>query len=52
VSGPQPNLKKNEITPDLPMDAGELLNLFAAWVPDARLRQKILVDNPAKLYRF
>jgi len=52
VSGPQPGRKKEEIIPDLPMDAGHLLNLFAAWVPDAQLRQKILVDNPAKLYRF
>ena len=52
VSGPQLGLKKSDITPDLPMDAGRLLNVFAAWVPDARLRQKILVDNPAKLYRF
>ena len=52
VSGSQLGLKKTDITPDLPMDAGHLLNVFAAWVPDAQLRQKILVDNPAKLYRF
>jgi predicted TIM-barrel fold metal-dependent hydrolase len=52
VSGPQPGRRKEEIIPDLPMDAGHLLNVFAAWVPDAQLRHKILVDNPARLYRF
>ena len=33
-------------------DAGELRNLLATWVPDAALRHKILVDNPARLYDF
>jgi predicted TIM-barrel fold metal-dependent hydrolase len=31
---------------------GELLDLFAKWVPDARMRKRILVDNPAKVYGF
>ena len=38
--------------PNLPDDAGHLLNLFARWVPDAELRRKILVENPARLYGF
>jgi len=29
-----------------------LLDLLALWAPDAGLRQKILVDNPAQLYDF
>jgi predicted TIM-barrel fold metal-dependent hydrolase len=29
---------------------GHLLDLFNAWTPAADLRQKILVDNPARLY--
>ncbi|MET0543375.1 MAG: amidohydrolase family protein [Variovorax sp.] len=33
-------------------DAGELRNLLATWVPDAAQRQRILVDNPARLYGF
>lgn len=33
-------------------DAGRLLDQLFAWVPDAALRQRILVDNPAKLYGF
>jgi predicted TIM-barrel fold metal-dependent hydrolase len=37
---------------NLPDDAGHLLNLFARWVPDAELRRKILVENPARLYGF
>jgi predicted TIM-barrel fold metal-dependent hydrolase len=33
-------------------DAGSLFDQFCDWVPDAALRQRILVDNPAKLYGF
>ena len=31
---------------------GDLLDALADWVPDAGLRQRILVDNPARLYGF
>jgi len=31
---------------------GELCDQLAAWVPDAATRNKILVDNPARLYGF
>jgi predicted TIM-barrel fold metal-dependent hydrolase len=31
---------------------GTLLDLLAAWAPDALLRRRILVDNPARLYGF
>ncbi len=38
---------------DTPMpDAGHLLDLFQDWVPDADIRRRILVDNPARLYSF
>lgn len=30
----------------------ELFNLLAQWAPDAATRQKILVDNPRKLFGF
>jgi len=30
----------------------DLFNLLAQWMPDAAVRQKILVDNPAKLFGF
>lgn len=43
---PHPRLDK-----DMP-DDGHLLDLFNAWTPDAALRKKILVDNPARLYGF
>ena len=33
-------------------DAGQLLDLFHDWVPDAATRHAILVDNPAALYGF
>jgi 2-pyrone-4,6-dicarboxylate lactonase len=31
-------------------DTGELLNLLADWAPDAADRQRILVDNPERLF--
>jgi predicted TIM-barrel fold metal-dependent hydrolase len=33
-------------------DDGALLDLLTEWAPDPAVRQKILVDNPAALYRF
>ncbi len=33
-------------------DTGTLFDQFCAWVPNAETRQRILVDNPAKLYGF
>jgi predicted TIM-barrel fold metal-dependent hydrolase len=33
-------------------DAGHLLDLFQEWTPDAGVRHRILVDNPARLYNF
>jgi 2-pyrone-4,6-dicarboxylate lactonase len=41
---PHPN-----ITKDMPND-GELVNLFAKICPDPALRQRILVDNPTRMY--
>jgi len=40
------------IAPPYPADDGLMLNLLARWVPDAAIRKKILVDNPARLYGF
>ena len=31
---------------------GDMADLLERWVPDASLRQQILVDNPAALYGF
>ena len=31
---------------------GDLLDLLALWAPDERVRNRILVDNPARLYDF
>lgn len=43
---PFPNM--SDATPDL----GHLVTLFGDWVTDPALRQRILVDNPARLYAF
>jgi predicted TIM-barrel fold metal-dependent hydrolase len=42
----------SDVSPLLRIDDGHLLNLLATWVPDADLRNTILVDNPATLYAF
>jgi len=31
-------------------DDGELVDIFASWIPEAATRKRILVDNPAALY--
>jgi D-galactarolactone isomerase len=33
-------------------DVNYLFDLLARWVPDPRVRQRLLIDNPAKLYGF
>jgi predicted TIM-barrel fold metal-dependent hydrolase len=33
-------------------DDGALLDLLGDWIPDAALRRRVLVDNPAALYDF
>jgi predicted TIM-barrel fold metal-dependent hydrolase len=42
----------SDIAPPYPNDDGLLLNQLPKWVPDAAIRRKILVDNPARLYGF
>jgi predicted TIM-barrel fold metal-dependent hydrolase len=44
--------KATDIAPLLQIDDGRVFNLFAAWVKDAAVRRAILVENPARLYRF
>ncbi|PWC11950.1 2-pyrone-4,6-dicarboxylate hydrolase [Brenneria roseae subsp. americana] len=43
---PHPNISN-----DMPND-GELVDLMLDFCPDTALRQKLLVDNPARLYGF
>jgi predicted TIM-barrel fold metal-dependent hydrolase len=47
-----PGRKPTEVTPLLQIDDGRLLNQLAVWAPDAAIRNRILVDNPARLYGF
>jgi predicted TIM-barrel fold metal-dependent hydrolase len=42
----------SEISSPFPIDDGLLLNQLPKWAPDAAVRKKILVDNPARLYAF
>jgi predicted TIM-barrel fold metal-dependent hydrolase len=47
-----PGRQVTEVTPLFQIDDGRLLNQLPVWAPDAAVRKKILVDNPAKLYGF
>jgi len=47
-----PGRKPTDLTPLWPVDDGLVLNQLPLWAPDAAQRQKILVDNPARLYGF
>ena len=47
-----PGRRPTDVTPMLQIDDGRLLNQLAVWAPDASIRKKILVDNPARLYGF
>jgi predicted TIM-barrel fold metal-dependent hydrolase len=39
-----------EVSPVVEVDDGRLFNELPRWAPDAAVRRKILVDNPARLY--
>jgi len=43
-----PFVRRGENSPD----GGYLVDLLHEWIPDAGIRQQILVDNPARLYDF
>jgi len=47
-----PGRKTTDVTPLFQIDDGRLLNQLPVWAPDAVIRKKILVDNPARLYGF
>jgi len=47
-----PGRRPTEVTPMYQIDDGRLLNQLPVWAPDAAIRKKILVDNPAQLYGF
>ena len=47
-----PGQKPTEVTPPFQIDDGRLLNQLPLWAPDAGIRKRILVDNPARLYGF
>jgi predicted TIM-barrel fold metal-dependent hydrolase len=47
-----PGKKPTDVTPLFQIDDGRLFNQLPVWAPDAAIRKKILVDNPARLYGF
>jgi predicted TIM-barrel fold metal-dependent hydrolase len=51
-SDPMPGYGKMDVRPFTQIDDARLLNQLPVWAPDAAVRKKILVDNPARLYGF
>jgi predicted TIM-barrel fold metal-dependent hydrolase len=51
-SSTAPGRKPTDLAPPLNVDDGLILNQLPIWAPDAVVRRKILVDNPARLYGF
>jgi len=47
-----PGKQISDVTPLFQIDDGLLLNQLPVCTPDAAVRKKILVDNPARLYGF
>jgi predicted TIM-barrel fold metal-dependent hydrolase len=47
-----PERPVEEVTPFSRIDNAAVLRLFSSWCPDEATRKMILVDTPAKLYRF
>ena len=47
-----PGHKVTDVTPLYQIDDGRIFNQLPVWAPDAVIRWKILVDNPARLYGF
>lgn len=47
-----PDRKPTDLTPLFQIGDGRLFNQLPVWAPDAAIRKKILVDNPARLYGF
>jgi predicted TIM-barrel fold metal-dependent hydrolase len=47
-----PGRKTTDVQPLYQIDDGRLFNQLPVWAPDAAIRKKILVDNPARLYGF
>jgi predicted TIM-barrel fold metal-dependent hydrolase len=49
---PLPRKTSSDANEDYPIDDGLMLNQLPVWAPDAAIREKILVTNPARLYGF
>ncbi len=51
-SAAHPGRTRFDIAPFYDIDDGLVMNQLALWAPDAAQRSLILVDNPARLYKF
>lgn len=47
-----PGVAATDISPFYPVDSRHLFYLLADWAPEASIRRRVLVDNPAALFGF
>jgi predicted TIM-barrel fold metal-dependent hydrolase len=47
-----PGHKITDVTPLYQIDDGRLFNQLPVWAPEPAIRNKILIDNPTRLYGF
>lgn len=47
-----PGRPLDQVTPFYKIDIAAVMRRFVSWCPDEAVRKMVLVDNPAKLYRF
>lgn len=52
TGGALPGHTAADIAPLFQIDDGRLLDQLPVWAPDANIRKKILVENPARLYGY
>lgn len=52
AGGTLPGHTAADIAPLFQIDDGRLLDQLPVWAPDANIRKKILVENPARLYGY
>jgi predicted TIM-barrel fold metal-dependent hydrolase len=52
AGAPLPGHSATDIAPLLQIDDGKLLDQLPIWAPEAAVRKKILVENPARLYGY
>jgi predicted TIM-barrel fold metal-dependent hydrolase len=52
TASPPESRPVTDVTPRRDVDDVRIFNQLAVWAPDTAVRKAILMDNPARLFRF